>query len=474
MRAVPPLERTPLQRAWRLCALGLLLLVIAGFRHHLVWGERDVVGVPLRPLLDAGETCCLVGFAWFGARGWSAAVAAVREGTPGLRVLVRATLPLLVLGIAAPAFLSADVADYVMRGRVVAVHGANPYVHVAAEFSSDPFLAFGDGPWKRFPLPYGPLVADVQAAVAWLAQRAAFLPVRAQFVGAVVLFKTLFAGCLLASALLARRIAAVLRGGDGDAMFVALAWNPLLLNEGLASAHNESLVLLTILAAVHAAITARPARAAVAIGLGALTKIVPVLLVPLFLVHALRTRRLGRFAAGAAVALVLCACYWLRWFREPGALDFLQRQSALRGASPVQVAARLTGVEVGTALLGGRIVVLGVLANAMVWTWRRPDGDQLLRGSASVLLAMICCGLSLFGPWYHLWWVPLALLHGRGFLYRCAVAATWLAPLGYVLWTSLRTLDVRHEIAVITMGMVLPMLLACVRRAPLPPGQHRT
>lgn len=446
-----------LSAAHRTCALGLLLLAAAGFRHHLVWGESAPFGFLLRPWLDAGETLCLLGFAWFGARGWLRAVASVRDNPPGLPALLRLSLPLLLLAVIAPPFLSADVADYVLRGRVLALHGGNPYVHVAADFPHDPMLGFGDTAWKRFPLPYGPLLADMQGAVAWLADRiGGALPVRAQFVLAVVLLKLAFAAALVASALLARGIHRRLRGGDGDAAFVAVLWCPLLLNEALVSAHNESLLLLTILGAVHAAVCGRAGIAAFALGLGVLTKVVPALLAPLLLAFALRTGRGRSFVAGAAAALVVAAFETLRYFLDPGALDFLSRQSGVICASIPWATAHLLGVEVAFPLAAGRAATLAIAAALTIRIWRRTDAAELPGAAAAALAAMACLGLAGFGPWYHVWWVPLALLHGRGFVHRFAVAAACSSPLAYVCWTATRRLDAWHEVLVLTMGVLLP------------------
>lgn len=454
---------TTLPAAHRACAFGLLLLAAAGFRHHLVWGEGAPFGFPLRPWLDAGETLCLLGFAWFGARGWLWAVASVRDKSPGLPALFRLSLPLLLLAVIAPPFLSADVADYVLRGRVLALHGGNPYVHVAADFPHDPMLGFGDTAWKRFPLPYGPLLADVQGTIAWLADRiGSALPPRTQFVLAVVLLKLVFAAALVASALLARGIHQQLRGGDGDVAFVAVLWCPLLLNEAVASAHNEALLLLTILGAVHAAVHGRAGVAAFALGLGVLTKIVPALLVPLLLAFSIRTGRGHRFLLGTAGALVVAGVEALRYFRDPGALDFLSRQSAVTCASIAWAATSLSGIDLAIPLAVGRAATLAIAAAVTIRIWRRADAAELPGAAAAALAAMACLGLAGFGPWYHVWWVPLALLHGRGFVHRFAVAAACTSPLAYGYWTAARRLDSWHEVLVLTMGILLPAAWAAL------------
>lgn len=449
-----------LSKATRQCALALVLLAAAGLRHHLVWGASGSDAFHLRHWLDAAETGCLLGFAWFGARGWLLAIEAVQRRTPGLRALVLASLPLLLLAVLAPPFLSADVADYVMRGRVLALHGGNPYVRMASDFPDDPFLAFGDAGWKRFPLPYGPLVADLQGGLAWLGAQATFLPAKAQFVLSVGLFKLVFAAALLASALLARSIAARLRGGDGDIAFATVAFSPLLLNEAVAQAHNESLLLLTTMLAVDCCLAGRNGRGIVALGLGALTKIVPSLLGPLFVAQSLRARRLPAMLTGSIVVALLVALAWWRFYRDPGSLEFLRRQSAVTGASLPWAVGSLTGIGTAGPVTIGRVLVVAILSGAVVWYWRAGTGQRLVAAAAATMAAMACLGLGGFGPWYHVWWAPLALLGERGWLHRYAVAVSASSPLCYVMWTSARRFDDVHQWVVLAMGIVLPALLA--------------
>jgi hypothetical protein len=463
---VPP----HLRRASLLGAAGLLLLALAGLRHHLVWGESPALPFSIRPLLDAFETACLLGFVWLGGLAWLRGMTAVRQERPPIVAIVRASVPLLLAAVIVPAFFSADVTDYVMRGRIVSIHGGNPYVDVAATFTSDPFLRFGDGPWKHFPLPYGPIVADLQAAIAWLADLPGLPPLPALLL-AVGLFKAVFAALLVAAAFTARTICERLRPDDRDVVFVGVLWNPLVLGEGIATAHNECLVLLTILLALRFALESRAAASVVAAGAGVLSKLVPVLLGPLLLAWSVRTRAWRGFALGAAGVLALVALYWYRYFDEPGALEFVRRQSAVIGSSPVWGVARVLEIDAATVLAFGRAIVLVVVLAASVRVWRRPDPITLLGGATAILAAMVAFGTAGFGPWYHVWWIPVATIVGSGFLYRFAIAASLTSLLGYAVWTSLRTLDPRHEWLLLSMGLLVPLLLAIVWR---PRARERT
>ena len=461
-----PLPSAALSRLSWGAALAQALLVAAGLRHHLVWGESARLPF-LLPLLNAGEAACVVGFVLLASRSWWRGMALVERHPPPPGALLRRSLPMLAVAVLVPPFLSMDAIDYVMRGRVLALHGGNPYVQVANDFPLDPFLAYGDAPWKAFPLPYGPVVANLQGAVAWLAHWGGGLPRPGELIVAIVLFKLVFAACLVASALVARSIAAVLHPRREDRWFVAILWNPLLLNECVANCHNEAVLLLCLLLALRAAVQLRTGTGVFALGVGVLTKIVPVVLAPLLFVHALRHRRIGAFALGAVALGGLGAVFWWQFFRAEGSLQFLQRQSAQSASSLLWGAERALGVvDAGSLLWPGRLGVV-LLVGAGCWQlWRRPEPRVLLQQAAVGLAALVAFGLTLFGPWYHVWWVPIALLLGRGYLHRAACIASVAAPLGYLVWTGWRRLDEPHQWTTLCLCLLVPAIGGLLWREP--------
>lgn len=441
-------------------AFGFALLIAAGFRHHLVWGE-SARWPWLLPLLNAGEAACLVGFVLLAGSAWWRGMALVDRVPVSTAELLRRSAPVLCAAIVVPCFLSADPIDYVVRGRILALHGANPYVHVATEFPDDPFLAFGDRPWKDMPLPYGPVVAWVQAGVAWLAHLLPVPPV-AELVAALVLFKLLFAAALSAAAVALRGVAERLRPGSGARALVAIAWNPLLLLECVATAHNEPLVLLCLALAVAGAVAGRLGPGTFALGIGVLTKIVPALLGPLWFVLALRRRRLRALLLGVAALAPLAALGYWQFFRDPESFGAFRRQAGLSGGSVWWVVQQVFGVPVDRLVAIGRAVVLAWLARCTVRLWRRPEPRELLIASSSSLAALAVLGAPLFGPWYHVWWVPLALVLGAGYLHRAALATSVVAPLGYFVFAGWR----RYDDPAAWLGaacVVLPFALAAWR-----------
>lgn len=465
---VPTEVERSLRRAARQVLMAQGLLILAALRHHFVWGESARLPFSLRPLLDALEAGCVVGAAWLGAVGWWRGMAAAASG-PGLSRLLRLSWPIVLAAMLVLPFLSIDVVDYEMRGRVLALHGGNPYVQVATDYPADPFVQFGDQAWKSFPLPYGPVLANLQGAVAWLAHQVPGLAPRAELVVAVGLFKLLFAAAVLAAALVARSLAGVLQPERRDAAFVGVLWSPLVLGECLGQAHNDALLLLLLLLSVRLLLVERLAAGTLVFGGAVLAKIVPVALGPLWLVWAWRRGRLAAFAGGTLASLALAGLCYLQFFRDPEALRFLERQAGVLGASPVWLA-NACGLDLGVAIGLGRAAVVAAAVAATIWLWRRPTPDVLLRSSALVL-AVAAASLGVFGPWYHLWWAPLALLAGDGFLRRFAIAATALSPLGYLVWVGLRRLDAPHQAVMLGLGLLLPLVVALVagRRSAVAP-----
>lgn len=464
MTPLPP-ESTALQelqrlRWWLVAALGLL--ACAGLRHHLVWGESE--GTPWLPtVLNVFEGACLCVFAVAAAAVWWRAMQLLDGSHVDRRQLVRQlarlSVPILIAAIAVPCFLTADPIDYVTRGRILSLHGGNPYSDVAVDYPGDPFLEFGDAGWKDMTLPYGPLVANLQAAIAWLAN---LLPVspRVELIVALLLFKACFAAALVVCASVASRISEIVRPGSAGQAFVAVLWNPLLLNDCLANAHNDSLVLMCVLLAVAAALTARFATMVVMLCCGAMTKVVPVVLGPVLFAHAFRRGGGRGLVVGSFVSLAVLFAFYLQFFTEVGVGAALQRQNELSGASLWWLVFETLGIPMPTMTTIGRALTVAWVGYCCARLWRRPEPRELLFACASSLLLLAVCGAALFGTWYHVWWLPLGLSLGRGYLYRAAVCASITSSFAYLMWASMRRFDEVAQYWIVGTGIVLPLVAA--------------
>jgi hypothetical protein len=453
---------TILRRAHRQALLSQLLLLVAALRHHLVWG--DVLGTLGPHALNALQAAMVLVAVWIGWRAAGAAAAVADDPSLAPREARRRSRGLLLLAVCVPPFLSLDAVNYVTRGRILAIHGQNPYVVTADQIGGDPILALGDAAWAGFPLPYGPLVACLQGAFAWLADVAPLPPMQQLWLG-ILLWKLLGALALLGLAAAARGIAALL-GAPPLRAFVLVAWNPLLLLELVANAHNDSLLALGATLAVFATLRDAPLRSGVAWSAATLAKFAPLVQAPLLLAahwRASRETALLWLAGAIAVALPLAPAVAL--LAEPDALGFFHRQAELGWQREPWLTLAAAGCEPETLTIALRAVLVLWIAFCVLRVWRDRSGRRLAGACATTLLATAALASPLFCPWYHAWWLPIALSLPAGtFLPRAASLVTLCAPASYVAWLLLRRLDAPHSWLQVGLGLVLPLLLAAIPR----------
>lgn len=134
-----------------------------------------------------------------------------------------------VLALLMPPVLSSDIYNYALYGRMLSLHGLNPYVMAGGTVAGDPILAFAG--WQERTTVYGPTWTLISAGVATLASQSV-LSITLAFKGLAVFFN--LANCLLVF-LLALRL-----GEDGLGPLLLYAWNPLILIETAGSGHNET------------------------------------------------------------------------------------------------------------------------------------------------------------------------------------------------------------------------------------------
>jgi hypothetical protein len=146
-----------------------------------------------------------------------------------------------------PGLFSQDVFSYVAYGRLAAVYDLNPYIWPPSVIPRDAAVAWVAEVWRTYTSPYGPLWVDVQWAIARATRD---LSIADQAVAYRLLANVLLLANLGLLWALLGRLTALNRGGRAVAL-AALAWNPLVLFEVSANAHNDVLmVTLTLLALV--------------------------------------------------------------------------------------------------------------------------------------------------------------------------------------------------------------------------------
>lgn len=218
-----------------LSSLGLLIYSYTQVDLNLTLSSRPVylqiqefltaIGYFNRPL-STGLFIIIVAGLFLSYLGLLAA-AFTQKLTPKLQLKLALLISMILL-FAYPAF-SYDVFNYIFDARILVEHGVNPYTHTALDFPDDTWTRFMR--WTHRTYPYGPT---------WLPLTLPFyLLGLGKFTLTLLSFKIL---CYLSYLGGAWAITSLLREHNPKWMEVGLAlyvFNPLILIEGLVSAHLD-------------------------------------------------------------------------------------------------------------------------------------------------------------------------------------------------------------------------------------------
>ncbi len=372
-----------------------------------------------------------------------------------------------------------DAFNYMIEMKLAYHFDANPYITTFAAYRDDPYAlpAF----LVEVTLFYGP---------AWLL--AMWVPGAVAGYDAVI--DTLIAVKLFNVALLAAGAVLIARhqrdrrqGLVAATIFLA---NPLVLFEGVANAHNDVLLTVFVIGAMFA-LQRRSPLAGPLLALSALVKLYTVVLVPIFIVAALRSRWGWRtIALTVALTTLTGAAACAPWWGDGELIDgmrsglvesqemdhvsplslakqYVQEQRALdspateliRSRPSFEIVPESTRIDIRNAFLA--VLAVGTLAIAVsVWKGRAPE-----LAAAETLLLLFLCTTNLYG-WYL---IPvIALLAMRpdrlGKIY--VAVATTLALVYYPMFvyahfnTSWTRFQVHQFLALFLTAPILLYLLA--------------
>jgi hypothetical protein len=346
--------------------------------------------------------CCLplgVGLAIASVCSWKLVKASA--GVPARTLLLWALPGQLILALAAP-ITSSDFYQFVAYGLLDA-GGKNPLAFGPSALGSSPLLDLLSQKWLSQPSVYGPVILLLFRGAAVIGGM-----LGSPLWGTGIILKLLMVGFTFLSMALAAKW---LR--RDEAAFALFAFSPLVAWELSGQGHSDSVLLLTLICFVWAAVEEREWLATLAIALGALGKLTLAPILALYLLFLLRRKPLKAIACGAAT-VVLAGLLMLPYAKDfPGPGPFL---SAVRGTrshslgdllaialSPLGHAAQEAAVK-GTFFLC--IGVSAVVFAAVVW--RARTVQQLLLGCLVFMLAWDVT-VPLFQSWYIAWLFPLAL-----------------------------------------------------------------
>lgn len=364
-----------------------------------------------QPLLDLGK---MTGYRWLSALTYLVLILAVYGLYAVAYRLVgraRVTLPVIVatsavfgaaMVFAYPA-TAVDIFGYVAQGRLLAVHGVNPFTVVAADFPGDPILPYLAFPHE--PSQYGPAWALISGAVAAVSGTNLAL--------AVVVFKLIGVVAHLASGLLVYDIARGLHADGIRARRCALVylWNPLLIWEMVGNGHNDGLMMVGGLAAAWALARQRTVWVLPCLAAGALVKLPVAIVGPLLLVSSLRQRVVAAIE-GVLLAVALVALVYRPFWAGLSTLTALRRTDLFTASFGSVLRLALSpslGMPDATGL--ARAVSIGVFAVVLVIGLVRvvmsESVEDVLTWCYVVLLGAVLFVTTWFQAWYVVW--PLAI-----------------------------------------------------------------
>ncbi|HEX4406831.1 MAG TPA: hypothetical protein VH560_18460 [Polyangia bacterium] len=430
-------DGAPSERAVWACGVAVALAVLAFLCFHYWmpagltsgWGVnpegaahfRTAFHLPIHPVEVASFRRGFLALLALMAAAYLCLLACCAAGAtiplPRMTWLARGLVP--ALAIFAPPALSPDVYAYVGYARLALVHHLNPYVATQRVLIQ---LHDVTAPFLHWPIasPYGPLWTLVCIAIE--------LPLRAApLVVAIVAMKLVGAAAVLAIAAGGRRLADHVASGSGPRTFAALALNPLLLVEGVGSAHNDVVMMAAVIWLLVLAARGRLAWALLLAGLATAVKFLPLLLVPWLLLVCGRGEPLARRARSAAAALGLVLA--------PTALSYAafwhggDLFAGLRGRWALGHARAGDGNPLRAA-----VVLVAVYALLSLWV-SRGDLTRVLRAWIIQSLFVVFVATGVWFPWYFAWpWTAsLVLLRGRDVVFAAVLfIAAFLLMAPYV------------------------------------------
>lgn len=358
-------------------------------------------------ILFLGAFAALFGLYWFGVRY-------VRKASRPRWIIVIG-MGLLFNAVLLPVYPvdAADVYDNIIRGRMSAVYGLNPFVATPNEVSADPFYRFAA--WRTVSSAYGP----GWEAIAALTSRVA----GDDYTTNVIAFKIIpVIGYLLTAlfiGLTLRKIAPA-RALLGTYLF---AWNPLMVYSTGQGGHNDTLMTACIALSVLFLARRQYAFSTFAAVLGALIKFIPLLMIPVIWITAWRDlrgmARCRTLVTAAFGGLLLAVIGYAPYWTGPDVLRLDRLGGMFTGSIPTVIhkllLQSLSDSTALTLLKWGTLGAFGVFALLELYTlFDAPKTDpaevvvwRSIRTAVRIIAVYLLVATTWFQAWYVAWLVTL-------------------------------------------------------------------
>ncbi|HXI04490.1 MAG TPA: hypothetical protein VNI57_15055, partial [Candidatus Saccharimonadales bacterium] len=405
----------------------------------------------------AGILAALFGFYLMAYRETGRLAGGERRAARGAVYAGTAAVILVLLFL--PSLLSKDVFDYMVQGRILVLHRANPFQISGSAFGSDAFVrAMG---WPQYTTLYGPGWVSACALLSWLAP--------GNLAGSLLVYKAVFAAVHLANGLI---IAALLRGWGRDPLGgeILYLWNPLVILEVVGQGHNDGFLMLWALLGLLLIQRRESIRTFYDESLGTVCMTISILIkyvtgpLLVFLLAARWRERGGvrglvRAIGLAFVALGVALVGYMPYASGMDFFNFLRpyNHGSYQGGTLMLLnmvlhkfmgETGLGGERAGDImLLTGTVLALLTLALALLLAFRTRNEQDVARNGLIVLFGYILVVTALLRVSYGVWIVSLAVLVAPGLLRRSAL----------IFSASVMTLDIFWVFAIRSMGSGAPV-----------------
>ena len=312
-----------------------------------------------------------------------------------------------------------DPSYYVAYGRQVAELKVNPYKTLLKDCTADPIIAQVPQMWFNTPCLYGPLMVAEFSLGNLLSPKEDFLTICSTL-------RLLYIPMVISLGVLLYRAWGWSRWPA--ALTFAVVCNPIYLHLAVNSAHPESWLFFFLLSTCLSMMYDKPILAALCFSAACSTKIVPIVLVPVYLCWWLRKGVTQATKFIFTFATVHGTLYWcLGWADYPGVL-----RGAEDGWNPLRVTA---GPVIRTFLAlsfsektASRLALLGffIVGGALcLWLLRTKKTLPNAFAVTSITLASLYFFRTTCTAWYTLWYWPFLWLAYRNERNTAISLVTW-------------------------------------------------
>jgi hypothetical protein len=305
-----------------------------------------------------------------------------------------------------------DVFIYAVRSRLFTEYGENPNaVEPIAHIDTDRYMQFASKEWADDLSPYGPLWNLIAAPITWIGHDS--------ITAAVIGFKVLSIGSVVLIAFLVYDIVRQRLPEWALAAALAWLWNPLVLWDGVANAHNDVVLMVPVMLGIWAWVRGRDGAVIPLLILSVLIKYITVLLIPIALVAVWRrhpdwqARRslIAQTISGSGLA---ASVGFFPFYDVAPLIESVRDQGAKISTSPawavITVWHEFTGSPANADVVRavGYGVVFVFIGFAMWRTWQMPEWFP--RACFEALFVYMLVASTNQRPWYVIWIVPLAAI----------------------------------------------------------------